>query len=72
MRPANDDMVRGFMDGYDKNSPDPGPNTSMCYRHGFECGRDDLLCRVRFSAAELRQMADEAMEYDEDPLRSLG
>lgn len=41
-RPANDEMIKGFRDGYDRNAPEPGPNTTASYRHGFECGRDDI------------------------------
>lgn len=70
-RPANDEMVRGFRDGYDRNAPEPGPNTSRSYRHGFQCGRDDILHRKRFDCETLRRMADEAMELDDDPYLSI-
>ena len=70
-RPANNEMVRGFNDGYDPNSPSPGPNTTASYRHGFECGRDDILNRHRFDCATLRKMADDAMDRDDDPWRSM-
>lgn len=69
--PANEDMVRGFRDGYDPHSPQPGPNTSRSYRHGFECGRDDIMRRHRFDADTLRRMADVAMTFDADPYQSV-
>jgi hypothetical protein len=64
-RPANDEMVEGFFDGYDPNAPEPSANRSASYRHGFANGRNDLAGKPRASAAELRRIADKAMDEDE-------
>lgn len=65
-RPANDEMVEGFRDGYDLTAPEPSANRSASYRHGFMCGRIDKR-QVAWSgtADQLRQMADEAMAADD-------
>jgi hypothetical protein len=65
-RPANDEMVRGFMDGYDPDCPEPGPNQSHSYRHGFAQGRYDTskdYAPRNIEAVELE--ADKAMDKDE-------
>ena len=71
MRPKSTDtceeMVAGFRDGYDRGAPDPGPNRSACYRHGFLNGRDDINLgpkapHPRESAAWLRDEADRIMQ----------
>jgi len=64
-RPANDEMVRGFMDGYDLSAPEPSTNRSASYRHGFMCGRIDKgkIGSPGFEALE--RMADEAMNADD-------
>lgn len=65
-RPANDEMVEGFRDGYDLTSPEPSANRSASYRHGFMCGRiDKRVIGWSGTADELREMADEAMAGDE-------
>jgi hypothetical protein len=38
MAKANDEMVQGFLDGYDLTAPEPSANRSASYRHGFENG----------------------------------
>jgi hypothetical protein len=38
-KPANEEMVQGYMDGYDLNAPEPSANRSYSYRHGFAVGR---------------------------------
>jgi hypothetical protein len=68
-RPANDDMVEGFRDGYDLTLPEPGANRSHSYRHGFMCARIDKgVIKHEFNAGELREMADTAMMIDETNL----
>jgi hypothetical protein len=64
-RPANDEMVEGFMDGYDLTAPEPSGNRSASYRHGFMCARIDKgqISSPGFEA--LNRMADEAMEADD-------
>ena len=64
-RPANDEMVQGFMDGYDLTAPEPSGNRSNSYRHGFMCGRIDKGQIASPGADKLRRMADEAMDADE-------
>lgn len=66
-RPANDDMIEGYRDGYDLSSPEPSGNRSKSYRHGFMIGRLDKTPAAwgTHSADSLRKMADEAMEADE-------
>lgn len=63
-RPANDDMVEGYLDGLDLSSPEPSGNRSHSYRHGFANGRDDRAAKPRASADELRAMADRAIDLD--------
>jgi hypothetical protein len=64
-QPANDEMVQGYMDGFDLSSPEPSANRSRSYRHGFANGRDDRAHKPRDTAENLRRMADEAMEADD-------
>jgi hypothetical protein len=64
-RPANADMIQGYLDGLNMNCPDPSDNRSFSYRHGFANGRDDRAGRPRTSADELRRLADEAMDLDD-------
>ena len=65
-RPANDEMIRGFMDGHDLTSPEPSENRSAIYRHGFMCGRlDKGQGKWTVSNDELRARADAAMDEDE-------
>lgn len=58
------DMVDGYCDGRDPNSPEPSANRSFSYRHGFANGRDDLRGAPRDSAVNLRRLADEAEKLD--------
>ena len=65
-RPANDDIVQGFMDGYDLDNPEPTGNRSNSYRHGFMVARIDKgVIQYQGSADHLRRLADKAMESDE-------
>jgi len=65
-RPANDEMVEGYRDGLDMNSPEPSANRSFSYRHGFKNGRADRTGKLWASSyEELARMADEAMTLDE-------
>jgi hypothetical protein len=69
-RPANDEMVQGFRDGYDLTAPEPSANRSASYRHGFMCGRIDKGQIVWTGTADgLRRLADEAM--NEDDVRAI-
>jgi hypothetical protein len=63
-RPVNDEMIEGFIDGYDLSAPEPSDNRSHSYRHGFANGRDDRSGKPRASYAELVRLAELAMEKD--------
>jgi hypothetical protein len=60
----NREMVRGYIDGRNPDSPEPSENRSHSYRHGFANGRDDLRRSPRTSATRLREMAAEAEMKD--------
>lgn len=64
-RPANDEMVQGYMDGLDLSSPEPSANRSRSYRHGFANGRDDRRGQPRDTFDNVIRAADEAMEADD-------
>lgn len=70
MRPANEEMIQGYVDGADPNSPEPSTNRSNSYRHGFANGRSDRAKKSRASYDELIRMADEAMDADEATYRA--
>jgi hypothetical protein len=59
-----DEMVEGYLDGRNLNSPEPSANRSASYRHGFANGRDDRARSPRFPAAVLRFLADQAIKDD--------
>lgn len=63
-RPANEEMVEGYLDGFDLSSPEPSANRSHSYRHGFANGRDDRAGKPRASYEQIIRWADEAMEKD--------
>ena len=64
-KPANQEMVDGYMDGLDLSSPEPSDNRSQSYRHGFANGRDDRRGKPRDTFAAILAQADAAMEADE-------
>lgn len=64
-RPANDEMVQGYMDGWDLDAPEPSENRSHSYRHGFANARDDRRGKPRASYEQLNRWADEARAKDE-------
>jgi|HubBroStandDraft_6_1064221.scaffolds.fasta_scaffold00050_99 hypothetical protein len=69
-RPANDEMVQGFLDGYDLTAPEPSANRSASYRHGFMCARIDKgVVPYQGPADQLRRLADQAM--NEDDIRAI-
>lgn len=63
---AEQDMVQGFMDGYDMNAPEPSANRSHSYRHGFSNGRDDRRGEPRATAQWLREKAEACILADMD------
>lgn len=62
---ANDQMVEGYRDGLDLDSPEPSANRSASYRHGFANGRDDRRGKPRDSCENLIKQANLAMLLDE-------
>lgn len=64
-KPANEEMVTGYMDGYDLDAPEPSANRSHSYRHGFMVGRSEKS-RGRPAAPwqSLLKLAGEAEEKD--------
>lgn len=65
MRPANDEMILGYTDGLDLNSPTPSSNRSHSYQHGFKAGRADRGIPWNKTFDEVTAMADQAMAKDE-------
>jgi hypothetical protein len=68
-RPANDDMVQGYMDGYDLSAPEPSANRSSSYRHGFMVGRGEKTGDLAGNYHTLNRAADLAMA--EDDIRAI-
>jgi len=65
------EMFEGYLDGFDLDNPEPSANRSASYRHGFANARDDRAHKPRASAADLRKMADEAIESDRATIFAL-
>lgn len=61
----SDEMVEGYMDGSDKDSPEAGENRTASYKHGFLNGRDDLNNKPRASAGKLRRVAEAVLNEDD-------
>ena len=65
-RPANDEMIQGYMDGFDLDIPEPSSNRSESYRHGFANGRADKTKVSRgLTFDQMSAKADKAMDTDE-------
>lgn len=65
-KPANDEMVEGYRDGFDLDAPEPSANRSRSYRHGFANGRADKAGKSRnMTFEQLSQAADQAMALDD-------
>jgi hypothetical protein len=65
-RPANDEMVQGYREGFDLDAPSPSANRSHSYRHGFKNGRADKMGKSRgLTCKELSDAADLAMYLDD-------
>jgi ribosome modulation factor len=70
-RPANKDMVEGYLDGFGDKGRDDLPyslssNRSASYVHGWLNGRDDRRGYPRASFLEISRRADEAMRMDDE------
>lgn len=64
-RPANDEMVAGYLDGRNLDNPEPSENRSYSYRHGFMVGRNEKLGLPPIASFDaVLKMADDAMEKD--------
>lgn len=63
-RPANDEMVQGYMDGYDLTAPEPSENRSASYRHGFMVGRGEKTGTLAGTYESLVAAAEAAMDED--------
>lgn len=61
---CEDEMVEGYRDGRNKDSPEPSSNRSKSYIHGFKNGRDDMNSHPRASASILRYEAELAIQDD--------
>lgn len=65
-RMANKEMVYGYMDGINADSPEPSGNRTASYRHGFQMGRNDLHNTDGDGYHANCDAADAAMKADED------
>jgi hypothetical protein len=64
-KPANDEMVEGYRDGFNLDIPEPSDNRSFSYHHGFKNGRADKNGKLSFASAGFaRYQAQIAMEKD--------
>jgi hypothetical protein len=62
---AEDEMMQGFMDGYDRDAPEPSENRSHSYRHGFANGlRDRGILNDGATADWLRSRAESCITAD--------
>lgn len=67
-RPANDDMVEGYLDGFKDHRnhlPESLANRSASYVHGWMNGRDDRTGNPRSTFHEIMRRANEAMAIDD-------
>ena len=62
---TEDEMVEGYLDGFNLSSPEPSDNRSFSYRHGFANGRDDRAGKPRALASILREEAEIAIAKDQ-------
>jgi hypothetical protein len=66
MTTDNDEMTRGYMDGFDDDRLDlpESSNYTQQYMHGWRNGRDDRLGVPRAPACHLREKAQELISED--------
>lgn len=55
---ADEEFVDGYRDGHDGDAPEPGPNRSAAYRHGFEVARAERAGRPIPAAVSRRRAAE--------------
>ncbi len=65
-----DDLILGYSEGHDPDSPEPSANRSALYQHGFRNGRDDVAGKPRATAAMLRKLAARAEREDGETMRN--
>ena len=62
---ANEDMIEGYMDGYELDAPEPSANRSHSYRHGFSVARAEKTSHEPLASYwELEKRAVAAMQAD--------
>lgn len=61
---AEQEMIDGYRDGLDLDSPPPSSNRTASYRHGFANGRDDRASNPRAPAQWLREEAERCLTFD--------
>lgn len=69
-RPANSEMVQGYMDGRDTDCPEASTNRSNSYRHGFRVGRAEREGRTLGHFDDVTRWADDAMDADDAIMRA--
>lgn len=69
-RPANDEMVQGYMDGRGTGCPEPSGNRSNSYCHGFKVGRAEREGKHLGTFDQVTRWADEAMDADTAIMRA--
>lgn len=63
---GEDEMMQGYLDGFDPSNPEPSDNRSHSYRHGFANGRADKTGKLTgLTVAELRERAANCIAADE-------
>lgn len=61
---AEQEMLDGYLDGFDLNTPAPSHNRSRSYLHGFKNGRADRAGKPAGLADDLRHKAAVAVAID--------
>lgn len=66
LAPASDEMVRGYLDGFEDDRDDlpEGTNYTQQYRHGWFNGRDDRKNKPRSYYVLLRIEAERLISED--------
>jgi hypothetical protein len=60
---TDSEMLAGYLDGL-RGEPEPGPNRTHSYRHGWLNGRDDRNKDPRSTASFIREDAAKARAAD--------
>lgn len=62
---TSQEVIDGYRDGLNPDSPEPSANRTFSYRFGFANGRDDRRKQPRASAREIREEGLQAAAADE-------